>query len=113
MYSIQVTNPMPAGYFDLMRHEQAIQDASDREAARRMEIDERLEDDELVELASEAMGELFNTAESSERMNKVMNELAKACVLHGQYRRQAAERILSYIELEDERQISAYIYQRA
>jgi hypothetical protein len=110
---INVTNPEPNGYWDLMAQIDAEQDADDLLERNHEEIKERLADDELVDIADEAIGELYASEEFCELMQLVTNELAKAIVLGGYYRQQTVGQILSHLPLEAESVVTNYIFQKA
>ena len=66
------TNPEPVGYLKMMQYEEALQRASDAAEEKKQEILEKLEDDELIDIAAEAFGELFSTKHSDEA-DKLIN----------------------------------------
>lgn len=63
---LQVYNPDPPGYREMMQYEEDSQRASDAAEEKKQEILEKLEDDELIDIAGEAFGELFSTKYSDE-----------------------------------------------
>ncbi|PCL21279.1 hypothetical protein CPT77_02760 [Snodgrassella alvi] len=71
------TNPEPVGYLKMMQYEEDSQRASDAAEEKKQEILEKLEDDELIDIAAEAFGELFSTKHSDEA-DKLTNEIVKA-----------------------------------
>ncbi|PIT20875.1 hypothetical protein BGI36_01345 [Snodgrassella communis] len=110
---INVTNPEPHGYWDLMAQIDAEQDADDLLERNQEVIKERLADDELVDIADEAIGELYASEEFCELMLLVTNELAKAIYLGGHYKQQTVGQILSHLPLEAEKMVIEYIKENA
>ena len=105
------TNPEPTGYYDLIAHEEALQRASDAAEEKKQEILEKLEDDELIDIAGEAFGELFSTKYSDEA-DKLINWIVKALVL-GCYKDMTVRELLSNLSLEAEKIVTDYIFKHA
>ena len=105
------TNPEPAGYYDLIAHEEALQRASDEAEEKKQEILEKLEDDELIDIAAEAFGELFSTKYSDEA-DKLINWIVKALVL-GCHKDMTVRLLLSHLSSEAEKIITDYILTHA
>ena len=105
------TNPEPVGYHDLIAYEEASQRASDAAKEKKQEILEKLEDDELIEIAGEAFGELFSTKHSDEA-DKLTNEIVKALVL-GCHKDMTVRQLLSHLSLEAEKIVTDYILTHA
>ena len=106
-----ITNPDPAGYREMMQYEEALQRASDAAEEKKQEILEKLEDDELIDIASEAFGELFSTKHSDEA-DKLTNEIVKALVL-GCNKDMTVRELLSNLSLEAEKIVTDYIFTHA
>ena len=105
------TSPEPAGYLKMMQHEEAMQRASDAAEEKKQEILEKLEDDELIDIAAEAFGELFSTKYSDEA-DKLTNEIVKALVL-GCHKEMTVRQLLSNLSLEAEKIVTDYILTHA
>ena len=105
------TNPEPIGYHDLIAYEEALQRASDAAEEKKQEILEKLEDDELIDIAGEAFGELFSTKHSDEA-DKLTNEIVKALVL-GCHKDMTVRQLLSNLSLEAEKIVTDYIFTHA
>ena len=105
------TNPEPTGYYDLIAHEEALQRASDAAEEKKQEILEKLEDDELVDIAAEAFGELYSTKHSDEA-DKLTNVIVKALVL-GCHKDMTVRELLSNLSLEAEKIVNDYIFKHA
>ena len=105
------TNPEPAGYLKMMQYEEDSQRASDAAEEKKQEILEKLEDDELVDIAGEAFGELFSTKYSDEA-DKLTNEIVKALVL-GCHKDMTVRQLLSHLSLEAEKIVTDYILTHA
>ena len=105
------TNPEPVGYLKMMQYEEALQKASDAAEEKKQEILEKLEDDELVDIAGEAFGELFSTKYSDEA-DKLTNEIVKALVL-GCHKDMTVRQLLSHLSLEAEKIVTDYILTHA
>ena len=106
-----ITNPEPAGYLKMMQYEEALQRASDEAEEKKQEILEKLEDDELIDIAAEAFGELFSTKHSDEA-DKLTNEIVKALVL-GCYKDMTVRELLSHLSLGAEKIVTDYILTHA
>ena len=106
-----VTNPDPSGYREMMQYEEDSQRASDAAEEKKQEILEKLEDDELVDIAGEAFGELFSTKYSDEA-DKLTNEIVKALVL-GCHKDMTVRQLLSHLSLEAEKIVTDYILTHA
>lgn len=106
-----ITNPEPIGYHDLIAYEEALQRVSDAAEEKKQEILEKLEDDELVDIAGEAFGELFSTKYSDEA-DKLTNEIVKALVL-GCHKEMTVRELLSNLSLEAEKIVTDYILTHA
>ena len=108
---LQVYNPDPPGYREMMQYEEDSQRASDAAEEKKQEILEKLEDDELVDIAGEAFGELFSTKHSDEA-DKLTNEIVKALVL-GCHKEMTVRELLSNLSLEAEKIVTDYILTHA
>ena len=106
-----ITNPEPAGYLKMMQYEEAMQRASDAAEEKKQEILEKLEDDELIDIAGEAFGELYSTKHSDEA-DKLTNEIVKALVL-GCHKDMTVRQLLSHLSLEAEKIVTDYILTHA
>lgn len=106
-----ITNPEPVGYLKMMQYEEALQRASDAAEEKKQEILEKLEDDELIDIAAEAFGELFSTKHSDEA-DKLTNEIVKALVL-GCYKDMTVRELLSNLSLEAEKIVNDYLFTHA
>ena len=106
-----ITNPEPAGYLKMMQYEEDSQRASDAAEEKKQEILEKLEDDELVDIAAEAFGELYSTKHSDEA-DKLINEIVKALVL-GCHKDMTVRELLSNLSLEAEKIVNDYIFTHA
>ena len=71
------TNPEPVGYWEMMQYEEDSQRASDAAEEKKQEIREKLKNDEMIDIAAEAYGELYSTKYSGEA-DKIINEIVKA-----------------------------------
>ena len=105
------TNPEPVGYLKMMQYEEDSQRASDAAEEKKQEILEKLEDDELIDIAGEAFGELFSTKHSDEA-DKLTNEIVKALVL-GCHKDMTVRQLLSHLSLEAEKIVTDYILTHA
>ena len=105
------TNPEPVGYLKMMQYEEDSQRASDAAEEKKQEILEKLEDDELIDIAAEAFGELFSTKHSDEA-DKLTNEIVKALVL-GCYKDMTVRQLLSHLSLEARKNVTDYILTHA
>lgn len=108
---LQVYNPEPAGYWEMMQYEEDSQRASDLAEEEKQRKLEMLEDDELITTASEAFGELFSTNYSG-AADKILNEIVKAIVL-GCPKDMSIRQLLSYLPLEAEEIVTDYILKHA
>jgi len=95
----------------LIAHEEALQRASDAAKEKKQEILEKLEDDELIDIAGEAFGELFSTKHSDEA-DKLINEIVKALVL-GCHKEMTVRQLLSHLSLEAEKIETDYLFTHA
>ena len=105
------TSSEPVGYLKMMQYEEDSQRASDEAEEKKQEILEKLEDDELVDIAAEAFGELFSTKHSDEA-DKLTNEIVKALVL-GCHKDMTVRQLLSHLSLEAEKIVTDYILTHA
>ncbi|WP_367481856.1 hypothetical protein ABX022_09755 [Snodgrassella alvi] len=105
------TNPEPAGYLKMMQYEEALQRASDLAEEEKQEILEELEDDNLIDVAAEAYGELYRTKYSNEA-DKLTNEIVKALVL-GCNKDMTVRQLLSHLSLGAEKIVTDYILTHA
>lgn len=108
---LQVYNPEPVGYHDLIAYEEASQRASDAAKEKKQEILEKLEDDKLVDVAGEAFGELYGTKYSDEA-DRLINGIVKALVL-GCHKDMTVRELLSNLSLEAEKIVTDYILTHA
>ena len=108
---LQVYNPEPAGYWEMMQYEEDSQRASDLAEEEKQRKLEMLEDDELITTASEAFGELFSTNYSG-AADKILNEIVKAVVL-GYPKDMSIRQLLSHLPLEAEEIVTDYILKHA
>ncbi|NUF79316.1 hypothetical protein GY065_10425 [Snodgrassella sp. ESL0323] len=106
-----ITNPEPVGYLKMMQYEEDLQRASDAAEEKKQEILEKLEDDELIDIAGEAFGELFSTKYSDEA-DKLINWIVKALVL-GYHKDMTVRLLLSHLSLEAEKIVTDYILTHA
>ena len=106
-----ITNPEPAGYLKMMQYEEALQRASDEAEEKKQEILEKLEDDELIDIAAEAFGELYSTKYSGEA-DKIINEIVKALVL-GCNKEMTVRQLLSHLSLGVRKTLTNYIFTHA
>ena len=95
----------------MIAHEEALQRASDAAKEKKQEILEKLEDDELIDIAGEAFGELFSTKHSDEA-DKLINEIVKALVL-GCHKEMTVRQLLSHLSLEAEKIETDYLFTHA
>ena len=105
------TNPDPVGYLKMMQYEEDSQRASDAAEEKKQEILEKLEDDELIDIAAEAFGELFSTKHSDEA-DKLINEIVKA-IVSGCHKDMTVRQLLSHLSLEAEKIVTDYILTHA
>ena len=105
------TNPEPVGYLKMMQYEEDSQRASDAAEEKKQEILEKLEDDELVDIAAEAYGELYSTKYSGEA-DKIINEIVKA-IGSGCNKEMTLGELLSHLSLEAEKIVTDYILTHA
>ena len=105
------TNPEPVGYWEMMQYEEDSQRASDAAEEKKQEILEKLEDDELIDVAGEAFGELFSTKYSDEA-DKLTNEIVKA-IVSGCNQDMTVRELLSHLSLEAEKIVTDYILTHA
>ena len=105
------TSSEPVGYLKMMQYEEDSQRASDAAQEKKQEILEKLEDDELIEIAGEAFGELFSTKHSDEA-DRLINEIVKALVL-GCNKEMTVRELLSNLSLEAEKIVTDYILTHA
>lgn len=108
---LQVYNPDPPRYREMMQYEEDSQRASDAAEEKKQEILEKLEDDELIDIAAEAFGELYSTKHSDEA-DKLINEIVKALVL-GCNKEMTVRELLSNLSLEAEKIVTDYILTHA
>ena len=108
---LQVYNSDPPGYREMMQYEEDSQRASDAAEEKKQEILEELEDDNLIDIAAEAFGELFSTKHSDEA-DKIINKIVKALVL-GCYKDMTVRELLSNLSLEAEKIVTDYILTHA
>ena len=108
---LQVYNPDPPGYWEMMQYEEDSQRASDAAEEKKQEILEKLEDDELIDIAGEAFGELFSTKYSDEA-DKIINEIVKA-IGSGCNKEMTVGELLSNLSLEAEKIVTDYILTHA
>lgn len=105
------TNPEPNGYYDLIAHEEALQRASDEAEEKKQEIREKLKNDEMIDIAAEAYGELYSTKYSGEA-DKIINEIVKAIGSDCNKEMTVGE-LLSNLSLEAEKIVTDYIFKHA
>lgn len=106
-----VTSPEPVGYLKMMQYEEDSQRASDAAEEKKQEILEKLEDDELIDIAAEAFGELYGT-EYSDEADKLINEIVKALVL-GCHKDMTVRQLLSNLSLGARKNVTDYILTHA
>ena len=111
MLQVYIYNPDPSGYREMMQYEEDSQRASDAAEEKKQEILEKLEDDELIDIAAEAFGELYSTKHSDEA-DKLINEIVKALVL-GCNKEMTVRELLSNLSLEAEKIVTDYILTHA
>lgn len=105
------TNPEPAGYLKMMQYEEDSQRASDAAEEKKQEILEKLEDDELIDIAGEAFGELYSTKHSDEA-DKLINEIVKA-IVSGCNQDMTVRQLLSNLSLGARKNVTDYIFTHA
>ena len=111
MLQVYVYNPDPSGYREMMQYEEDSQRASDEAEEKKQEILEKLEDDELIDIAAEAFGELFSTKHSDEA-DRLINEIVKALVL-GCHKDMTVRQLLSNLSLGARKFLTDYIFTHA
>ena len=105
------TNPEPAGYYDLIAYEEALQRASDAAEEKKQEILEELEDDNLIDVAAEAFGELYSTKYSGEA-DKIINEIVKA-IGSGCNKEMTVGELISNLSSGAEKIVTDYVFTHA
>ena len=105
------TSSEPVGYLKMMQYEEDSQRASDEAEEKKQEILEKLEDDELIDIAAEAFGELYSTKYSGEA-DKIINEIVKALVL-GCNKEMTVRQLLSHLSLGVRKTLTNYIFTHA
>ena len=105
------TNPEPVGYWEMMQYEEDSQRASDAAEEKKQEILEKLEDDELIDIAGEAFGELYSTKHSDEA-DKLINEIVKA-IVSGCNQDMTVRQLLSNLSLGARKNVTDYIFTHA
>ena len=105
------TNPEPVGYHNLIAHEEALQRASDEAEEKKQEIREKLENDELIDIAAEAYGELYSTKYSSEA-DKIINEIVKA-IKSGCNKEMTVGELISNLSSGAKKIVNDYIFTHA
>ena len=105
------TNPEPTGYYDLIAHEEALQRASDEAEEKKQEILEKLENDDLIDIAGEAFGELYGT-EYSDEADKIINEIVKA-IGSGCNKEMTVGELISNLSSGAEKIVNDYIFTHA
>lgn len=108
---LEVYNPDPPGYREMMQYEEALQRASDLAEEEKQEILEELEDDNLIDVAAEAYGELYRTKYSNEA-DKITNEIVKA-IGSGCNKEMTVGELISHLSLEAEKIVTDYIFTHA
>ena len=108
---LQVYNPDPSGYREMMQYEEDSQRASDATEEKKQEILEELEDDKLIDVAAEAYGELYRTKYSNEA-DKIINEIVKA-IGSGCNKEMTVGELISHLSLEAEKIVTDYIFTHA
>ena len=101
----------PPGYREMMQYEEDSQRVSDAAEEKKQEILEKLEDDELIDIAAEAFGELYSTKHSDET-DKLINEIVKVLVLVC-YKDMTVRQLLSHLSLEARKNVTDYILTHA
>lgn len=74
--------------------------------------EKRLADDELVDIAYEAIHQLYHTKYDI-CLRKVANELVKAIVLGGHYEQQTVSQILSHLPPAAKKMVTEYVQSNA
>lgn len=105
------TNPEPVGYLKMMQYEEDSQRASDAAEEKKQEILEKLEDDELIDIAAEAFGELFSTKHSDEA-DKLTNEIVKA-IGSGCNKEMTVGELISHLSSGAKKIVNDYIFTHA
>lgn len=108
---LQVYNPEPAGYWEMMQYEEDSQRASDAAEEKKQEILEELEDDKLIDVAAEAYGELYRTKYSNEA-DKIINEIVKA-IGSGCNKEMTVGELISNLSSGAEKVVTDYIFTHA
>ena len=111
MLQVYIYNTDPSGYREMMQYEEDSQRASDAAEEKKQEILEKLEDDELIDIAAEAYGELYSTKYSGEA-DKIINEIVKA-IGSGCNKEMTVGELLSNLSLEAEKIVTDYIFTHA
>ncbi|AHN29266.1 hypothetical protein SALWKB2_1884 [Snodgrassella alvi wkB2] len=106
-----VTSPEPAGYWEMMQYEEDSQRASDAAQEKKQEILEELEDDNLIDIAAEAFGELYRTKYSNEA-DKIINEIVKA-IGSGCNKEMTVGELISNLSSGAEKVVTDYIFTHA
>lgn len=108
---LQVYNPEPAGYWEMMQYEEDSQRASDAAEEKKQEILEELEDDNLIDVAAEAYGELYRTKYSNEA-DKIINEIVKA-IGSGCNKEMTVGELISNLSSGAEKVVTDYVFTHA
>ena len=108
---LQVYNPDPPGYREMMQYEEDSQRASDAAEEKKQEILEELEDDKLIDVAAEAYGELYRTKYSGEA-DKIINEIVKA-IGSGCNKEMTVGELISNLSSEAEKIVTDYVFTHA
>ena len=108
---LQVYNPDPPGYWEMMQYEEDSQRASDAAEEKKQEILEKLENDDLIDIAGEAFGELYGT-EYSDEADKIINEIVKA-IRSGCNKEMTVGELISNLSLEAEKIVTDYVFTHA
>lgn len=111
MLQVYIYNPDPSGYREMMQYEEDSQRASDATEEKKQEILEELEDDNLIDIAAEAYGELYRTKYSNEA-DKITNEIVKA-IGSGCNKEMTVGELISHLSLEAEKIVTDYIFTHA
>ncbi|WP_370578662.1 hypothetical protein ABX042_16245 [Snodgrassella alvi] len=88
-----------------------LQRASDAAEEKKQEILEKLEDDELVDIAAEAFGELYSTKYSGEA-DKIINEIVKA-IRSGCNKEMTVGELISNLSSGAKKIVNDYIFKHA
>ena len=111
MLQVYIYNPDPSGYREMMQYEEDSQRASDEAEEKKQEIREKLKNDEMIDIAAEAYGELYRTKYSGEA-DKIINEIVKA-IGSGCNKEMTVGELISNLSSGAEKVVTDYIFTHA